>query len=202
MSSDKKIPVWLFTTINHLGSLGRWCFLAMKRVLVIGSGGSGKSTLARQLGELLDIEVKHLDQLYWRAGWQETAKDEWLEKVKQLASAESWIMDGNYSGTLEVRLKQSDTIVFLDLPRLLCLWRITKRRLLYSGRSRPDMAEGCPEQLNWEFVRWVWDYSRTSRPKVVKLLREHSETKKIVWLRSRADVRRFLAWTSMKRNQV
>ena len=164
----------------------------MKKVLVIGPGGAGKSTFARRLGDLLDIEVKHLDKLYWRAGWQEPAKDEWLERVKELATEESWIMDGNYGGTLEVRLKQSDTIIFLDMPRLLCLWRITKRRILYSGRSRPDMAEGCPEQLNWEFVRWVWHYSRTSRPKVVKLLRENAETKKIVWLRSRADVRRFL----------
>lgn len=174
----------------------------MKRLLVIGSGGSGKSTFAKQLGDLLNIEVKHLDKLYWRPGWQETAKDEWLEKVKELTSAESWIMDGNYSGTLEVRARQSDTIVFLDLPRLLCLWRITKRRLLYGGRSRPDMAEGCPEQLSWGFIRWVWSYSRESRPIVVKLLREHSETKKIVWLRSRKDVRRFLEWTTTKRNRV
>lgn len=174
----------------------------MKRVLVIGSGGSGKSTLAQRLGQLLDIEVKHLDKLYWRAGWQEPAKSEWLEKVKELAAAESWIMDGNYGATLDVRIKQSDTIIFLDMPRLLCLWRITKRRLLYRGRSRPDMAEGCPEQLNWEFVRWVWNYPRRSKPQVVKLLREHSETKKIAWLRSRADVRRFLEWTTMNRKQV
>ena len=173
----------------------------MKRVLVIGSGGSGKSTLSRQLGELLNIEVTHLDSLYWRAGWEETAKDEWIETVKELAAGESWIMDGNYSGTLEVRIKQSDTIVFLDMPRLLCLWRITKRRLVYHGRSRPDMAEDCPEQLNWEFIRWVWDYPRRTRPKILQMLREHSETKKIAWLRSKADVRRFLEWTTM-RNQV
>ena len=164
----------------------------MKRVLVIGPGGAGKSTFARQLGELLNLEVKHLDKLYWRAGWQEPAKAEWVAKVKQLATEESWIMDGNFGGTLEVRVEQSDTIIFLDMPRLLCLWRITKRRLLYGGRSRPDMAEGCPERLNWEFMRWVWDYSHTSRPRVVKLLHENSETKQIVWLRSRAEVRGFL----------
>ena len=165
----------------------------MKRVLVIGAGGSGKSTFARQLGDLLDIEVKHLDKLFWRAGWQETPKDEWLRTVKELTSKECWILDGNYGGTLEVRMQQCDTIIFLDMSRFLCLWRIAKRRLLYREGSRPDMAEGCPEQLNWEFVRWVWSYSRRSRPKIVKLLREHSETKQIVWLRSRADVKKFLA---------
>lgn len=164
----------------------------MKRILVIGSGGAGKSTFARQLGDLLNIEVKHLDKLYWRAGWQEPAKDEWLSTVNELTSEESWIMDGNFGGTLEVRMQHCDTIVFLDLPRLLCLWRITKRRLLNHKRSRPDMAEGCPEKLDWSFVRWVWSYSHRSRPKIVKLLREHSGTKQIVWLRSRSDVRRFL----------
>lgn len=164
----------------------------MKRVLVIGSGGSGKSTFAKRLGELLDIEVKHLDSFYWRRGWQEPPKEEWLEQVKELASEESWIMDGNFGGTLELRIQHCDTIVFLDLPRVLCLWRILKRRLVYRGRSRPDMAEGCQEKLDLEFVRWVWNYSRRSRPKVLKLLQEHSGTRQIVWLRSRADVRRFL----------
>ena len=164
----------------------------MKRVLVIGSGGSGKSTFAKSLGELLGIEVKHLDSFYWRPGWQETPKDEWLDKVRELASADSWIIDGNFGGTLETRIQHCDTIVFLDLPRLVCLWRIAKRRLLYRGRSRPDMGEGCPEKLDWEFVNWVWGYSRRSRPKVVKLLAEHGATKRIVWLRSRAEVRRFL----------
>jgi adenylate kinase family enzyme len=146
----------------------------MKRVLVIGSGGSGKSTFARRLGELLNIQVKHLDSFYWRPGWQETPKEEWLAKVKEL------------------RIQHCDTIVFLDLPRLLCVWRIAKRRLLYRGRSRPDMGAGCPEKLDWEFVSWVWGYSRRSRPKIVKLLQEHSGTKQIVWLRSRAGVKKFL----------
>ena len=168
----------------------------MKKVLVIGSGGSGKSTFARRLGELLKIEVKHLDSFYWRPGWQETPKDEWLNKVQELASEDSWIMDGNFGGTLEFRIQHCDTIVFLDLPRLLCLWRIAKRRLIYRGRSRPDITEGCPEKLDWEFVDWVWRYSRRSRPKVVKLLQEHSGTKQIVWLRSRAEVRRFLVGQS------
>jgi adenylate kinase family enzyme len=171
----------------------------MKRVLVIGSGGAGKSTLALQLGELLDIEVKHLDRLYWQPGWIELSKDEWLDKVRELADEDSWVMDGNYSGTLAVRMQRCDTIVFLDLPRWVCLWRILKRRLVYHNRSRPDVAEGCPEKLDWEFVLWVWNYSRTSRPKVMKLLREHAETKQVVWLRSRSEVRRFLQWINTNR---
>jgi adenylate kinase family enzyme len=165
----------------------------MKRVLVIGPGGAGKSTFATRLGERLNLDVKHLDKFHWQPGWQAPAKDDWLETVKQLTSEESWIIDGNYGGTLETRIQRCDTIIFLDLPRLICLWRVVKRRILNRHRPRPDMAEGCNEKLDWEFITWIWNYSRRSRPKVVKLLREHSETKQIVWLRSTAEVKAFLS---------
>ena len=85
-----------------------------------------------------------------------------------------------------------DTIIFLDMPRLVCLWRVTKRRLTYRNRSRPDMAEGCNEKLDLEFVDWVWNYSSRSRPRVLKLLEEKKTSKKIVWLRSNAEVEQFL----------
>ena len=164
----------------------------MKRVLVIGPGGAGKSTFAQRLGQLLNIEVKHLDRFFWKSGWTEPSKEDWFKTVTELASGDSWIMDGNFGGTLELRLKHCDTIIFLDMPRLLCLWRITKRRFLYHNRSRPDMAEGCSEKLDRSFISWVWNYSRRSRPKVVKLLDEYSGSKQVVWLRSNAEVESFL----------
>lgn len=165
----------------------------MRRVLVIGSGGSGKSTFATRLGELLHLEVHHLDKFFWRPGWVETPRDEWAKTVTELIDRDSWIMDGNYSGTLDLRIQKCDTIVFLDLSRWLCLWRIMWRVLQYRKERRPDMAAGCPEKLDPEFVRWVWNYPRESKPKVMKLLAEHSESKQIVWLRSRAEVKNFLA---------
>lgn len=165
----------------------------MRRVLVIGSGGSGKSTVAARLGELLELEVNHLDKFYWRSGWIEPARDEWIKTVTELIEKDSWVIDGNYSHTLELRLRKCDTIVFLDLPRVLCLWRIMKRYFLYRDGTRPDMAEGCREKFNFEFVSWVWNYPRRSRPKVIKLLREHADGKQIFWLRSRNEVKKFLA---------
>lgn len=82
----------------------------MKRVLVIGPGGSGKSTLSTALGEILGIEVIHLDRFYWSAGWIEMPKDKWATTVDELLSRDAWIMDGNYSGTLAKRISASDTI--------------------------------------------------------------------------------------------
>ena len=138
--------------------------MGMKKILVIGSGGSGKSTFATRLGALLDLEVRHLDQLFWQPGWLKPAPEDWLQKVDELTDRDSWILDGNYSGTLDLRLRKCDTVVFLDLSRWLCLWRIVTRALRYRNRSRPDMAEGCLEKLDLEFVLWVWNYSRQTKP--------------------------------------
>ena len=165
----------------------------MQRVLVIGSGGSGKSTIAARLGELLNLEVNHLDKFYWRAGWVEPAPEEWIKMFTELIDKDSWVIDGNYSGTLDLRIEKSDTIVFMDMPRVLCLWRIIRRFLIYRNGTRPDMAEGCRESLNFEFVSWVWNYPRRSRPKVIRLLAEHADGKEIVWLRSRNEVQKFLS---------
>ncbi|HKS26659.1 MAG TPA: DNA topology modulation protein [Pyrinomonadaceae bacterium] len=165
----------------------------MKKVLVIGPGGAGKSTFARRLGELLGIEVLHLDKFYWHPGWVETPKPEWLKQVEEMVKGDAWIMDGNYSGTLDVRLEACDTVVFMDMPRTLCLRRVIKRALMYRKTSRPDVAEGCQEKLNLEFLLWIWNYPRRSRPKIVRMLEARQGEKRIVWLRSPAEVESFLA---------
>jgi len=166
---------------------------AMRKVLVIGSGGAGKSVFASRLGALLKIEVLHLDRFYWRSGWSEPPKDQWQKTVDELLRRDAWIMDGNYSGTLARRVDACDTVIFLDLPRVLCIWRVLKRALIYRNDIRPDMAEGCPEKFNLEFIGWVWNYSTRSRPKIVEVLRSNSERKNIVWLRSPSEVESFLA---------
>jgi adenylate kinase family enzyme len=165
----------------------------MRKVLVIGSGGAGKSIFADRLGELLNIEVLHLDKFYWRPGWIESPKDEWLRTVDELLKRDSWIMDGNYSGSLTLRLGACDTVIFLDLARSVCLWRILKRRIMYWKGGRPDMTEGCSEKFSLEFIFWIWNYSSRTRPKVAKMLKANSQEKQIVWLRSRSEVERFLA---------
>ncbi len=73
-------------------------------------------------------------------------------------------MDGNYGGTLARRLAACDTVVFLDMPRLLCLLRVVRCFLRYRGRSRPGMAAGCHEQLTWSFLCWIWQYPRRRWP--------------------------------------
>src|SRR5215471_18083968 len=156
----------------------------MKKILVIGPGGAGKSTFAIKLGELLGLEVIHLDALYWKPGWVEPLKREWAATIDRLLKRDAWILDGNYSGTLEARLSACDAVMFLDLPRLTCLWRVLRRALRYRKATRPDMAHGCYEHLDLDFLIWIWNYRRRTRPLVLRLLAADAGNRKIVRLRS------------------
>jgi adenylate kinase family enzyme len=163
----------------------------MKRVIVIGSGGSGKSTFARELGERTGIQVIHLDREYWRPNWEKTPTDEWEAKVAEMLKGDSWIIDGNFGGTREMRMAAADTIIFLDLPRLVCMYRIFARTAKYYGRSRPDMTEGCYEQLDWDFIKWVWNYPKQSKIRLLREL-ERFRDKTVVMLKTKSDVVAFL----------
>ena len=164
----------------------------MKRILVIGSGGSGKSTFSVRLGRLLDLPVIHLDTLYWSPGWVEPDKSEWAKTVRQIIKQDSWILDGNYSGTLAERIEACDTVIFLDVPRLICIWRVLKRAISHRGRTRPDMSAGCPERLSLAFLLWIWAYPNRSRRKVLELLVQARATKNVVHLRTQKDVDLFM----------
>jgi adenylate kinase family enzyme len=163
----------------------------MKRILVIGSGGAGKSTLSRELGEILGIPVVHLDSVYWRPGWEETPKDEWGSKVEELIREDSWIMDGNFGGTREMRMRAADTIIFLDLPRLVCTSGVLKRWAKYYGKTRPDMAQGCNEHFSLELLQWVWNYPARSRVGLMNELAKAPE-KNIIILKSRGAMKEFV----------
>ena len=164
----------------------------VQRVLVIGSSGSGKSTLSRRLGPLLNLPVIHLDSLYWGPGWIEPDKALWAQIVRQTIAQNAWILDGNYSGTLAERIEACDSVVFLDAPRIVCLWRVLRRIASYFGKTRPDMPDGCPERFDAAFLSWVWNYPTRTRGKVLELLEKCRGTKRVIRLRTRRDVERFI----------
>ncbi len=173
---------------------------AMKKLLVVGSGGAGKSTFSKRLGEKTGIEVVHLDMLYWRAGWIEPPKDEWRQTVENLLAKDEWIMDGNFGGTMEMRLAACDTAIFLDLPRTVCLYRILKRWLTYRNANRPDMTSGCNEKIDWKFLGWIWGYPKNKKPTVEATLKRFENDKTIIRLRSKREVEDFLAKTAAPEN--
>ena len=163
----------------------------MKRVVVIGSGGSGKSTFSRALGEIAGLPVIHLDTLFWGPNWTSTPKSEWVEVVRRELERDEWIIDGNFGSTREMRMRAADTIIMLDLPRRVCIYRIVKRMIKYRNKKRPDMAEGCFERFDLEFITWVWNYRKDSRKRAFRELETQTD-KNIIILKSRREVADFL----------
>ena len=155
----------------------------MKRVIVIGCPGSGKSTFARRLHSLTGLPVYHMDMLYWRADKTYISKEELRGKLTEILAEESWIIDGNYSSTMEMRLSACDTVFFLDYPTELCLKSVEERK----GFPRPDMPwveeKGSADP---EFEAFIRNYNTESRPSVMALLSEYSH-KSIIIFKTRTD---------------
>jgi adenylate kinase family enzyme len=163
-----------------------------RRIMVVGSGGSGKSTFARRLAACTGLPLIHLDRHFWNAGWVPTPTAEWLERVRELSRGETWIIDGNYGGSLSIRLERCDAVVFFDLSRVVCVLGVVRRWVTYRFTERPDIPEGCAERLDLTFLRWVWNYRKESRVRLVNGLELADPRIEIVRITRRRQVRRLL----------
>jgi adenylate kinase family enzyme len=163
----------------------------MQRILLIGCSGGGKSTLARALGATLGIPVIHLDVLFWKPGWVESSYEEFRPRVE--AAAERWIIDGNFSRTFDIRMPRADTIVWIDQPRWLCLWRAFRRSLTQFGRVRADLAPGCPEQFDPKFYAYIWNFKRQNNAEIEKAAATVGRQAHMIRLRSDAEIAAFIS---------
>lgn len=119
-------------------------------------------------------------------------KDEQRQIQQELVQKESWIIDGNYGGTMDIRLQAADTIIFLDFPRRICMYRIMKRILTYRNRTRPDMGAGCPEKFDVQFLKWIWRFPKDKRPGILQKLEGISGEKHVVILKHPKKTKKFL----------
>ncbi len=163
----------------------------MERILIIGCPGSGKTRLALALGEKLDLPVVHLDRLWWTGGWKNVSQEEFDSRLAMALHMDSWIIDGNYSRTMEARLEKCDTIVYLDYSRWECLLGMCQRVLGNYGKVRPDMAKGCPERFDWELVKFIWNFNKNNRVLTYTWIGRTRHAKAVV-LKNRKEAKRFL----------
>jgi adenylate kinase family enzyme len=162
----------------------------VRTIAVVGCAGAGKTTFARDLGARLDLPVTHLDRLFWQPGWVETGDDEWRRIQRELVTADAWVLDGNYIKTASLRFPFADTVVFLDFPRWRCLTRVLRRTI--TSMRRDTQAPGCPDKVDWEFLRWIWNFRADTRPRVLTAMAEHGKNAEHVILRTPREVRAFL----------
>jgi hypothetical protein len=153
-------------------------------VIILGRGGAGKSTLARSLGEMTGLPVVELDKHFWQSGLQPTPPGEWVRLQEELAAPERWILDGDLGpyDALWVRLRRADTVIILDFPLPLCVWRAFRR-----GSENAD------------FWLWLLTWRWASRPKLMQEIAMHAGHARVHVLRTPAAVSGFLDQT--KRSQ-
>jgi adenylate kinase family enzyme len=175
----------------------------MKRVVIVGCPGAGKSTFAKKLHERTGLPLVHLDFYHHqRQHNYYTDKPAWISRVKTLMRPEQWIIDGNYMSTIPERFRAADTIIFLDLPRWLCVYRVAKRRFHYRNKRRDDMPSDWTEKANIAFLKYVWHFNRHDKPKLVSEINKHvaidknndkNHAKDVLIFHNSQDAERYLA---------
>lgn len=158
----------------------------MKKIIIIGCPGSGKSTLALALHQKTGLPLCHLDMLYWNADKTTVEQDVFRARLAAVLAQEAWIIDGNFSSTMEWRLAECDTVIFLDYPVEVCLSGVRERR----GKPRTDMPWIETEE-DAEFTRYIQNFRAEQRPAVMSLLEKYAE-KTVIILKDRAEADAFL----------
>jgi adenylate kinase family enzyme len=161
-----------------------------QRIVIIGCGGSGKTHLANQLAALHGLPLTHLDAVYYDADWNPLPAEEFQAVQQRLVTGPRWLIEGNYAGTLPIRLAAAGTVIFLDLPAITCITGVLQRRWRYRGGQHRD---GVYDRITWGFLRYIWGYRAQMRPRVRELIAEHGDHVELVTLTSRRQATRYLA---------
>lgn len=160
----------------------------MEKVVIIGCPGSGKSTFGRKLKSIIGLPLYHLDMMFWNEDRTTVSKEAFIRQLQDVMSNSKWIIDGNYSSTMEMRIKECDTVFFLDYPTEVCIGGIESRK----GQPRSDMPWIENEDTDEAFIDFVNTYNSESRPKVINLLEKYS-TKNIIIFKTRTESEEYLS---------
>jgi adenylate kinase family enzyme len=164
----------------------------MQRVLVVGCSGAGKSTFSRRLAEVTGLPRIELDREFWQPGWRTTPREIWLPKVEAFCAESRWILDGNFNSSLHIRVPRADSVLWLDYPRHVCIRRVLARWLRNYRRVRPGFAAGCPEKVDWPFLRYVWNFNEDHGRRLAAMIEERGRHLCVHRFKSDREADRFL----------
>ena len=167
----------------------------MKKVLILGCAGSGKSTFARKLKNIVNIPIYHLDMIWHKPDKTNVTFEEFDNKLKEILKKDEWIIDGNYQRTLEIRLKECDSVFLLDYPFEVCFEGAASR----IGKKRDDLPF-IEEEMDEEFRNHIINFSKNKLPNLYRLLDKYSKEKNIIIFKSRKEASEYLENLEMSLN--
>lgn len=159
----------------------------MLKIIIIGSPGSGKSTFARKLRDITNLPLYYLDMLWHKKDRTNISREEFDEKLEKILKKDKWIIDGNYQRTIEMRLKECDTVFLMDYPLEVCLSGAEER----VGKKREDLP-WIEEKIDEEFKQIIVDFSKNKLPQIYKLLEKYQQNKNIVIFKSREEADNYI----------
>jgi adenylate kinase family enzyme len=163
------------------------------RILVIGCSGGGKSTLSQAIAARFHLAYISIDRdIRWLPGWNQRSKEEQRQRIVERIAPDRWIMDGTSTSSFDIRVPRSDIVIWMRMPRLLCIWGAVTRWLKFIGRTRPEMAPGCIEKVDWEFLEFIWTFETRYTPHIVAGMAAYGPLKPVIELKSRRQMRRLL----------
>ena len=165
----------------------------MKKIMIIGCPGSGKTTFALALEEAVGIKLFHLDSIWHKADKTHISREEFDERLGEILSLDSYIIDGNYSRTIERRVEACDTVILFDLPREVCLEGAVARL----GKKRPDMPWFENELDPW-LKNEIETFGEKNLPNIYSLLEKYKDGRNIIVFKSREDANSFIESVTRK----
>lgn len=159
----------------------------MKKVIVIGCPGSGKTTFAEKLQKKTGLPLFYLDAIWHRPDRTHISREEYDARLAEILALDSWIIDGNYSRTIECRLSACDTVFLFDLPVEICLEGAISR----IGKERYEMP-WTDTELDPKFKEEIEQFPGKNLPAIYELLEKYKENKTLVIFKSREAADAFL----------
>ncbi len=165
----------------------------MRRVVIVGCSGSGKSHLSTALARRLGLRVIHADKVFWKPGWTDPDNEAYRYEIERLTLDDGWIFDGIPGRVADIVLPRADTVIWLDQPTMLCAIRAYGRMFRYFGRTRPDMAEGCPERFSLRPWQYASSFNTVMRPRIEGWLYAYAPKTPVIRLKGDRQVAMFLS---------
>jgi len=167
-----------------------------RKIAIIGCAGSGKTTLAFKLQEKTGLPLYHLDQYYWLPNWGRVGPEKFELAHNALCDKDSWIIEGSYVRFFAYRAAKADLIIFMDVPRYLCMWYVLERSFVHWREVIPGNPAGCEQRILspkfFGFLKWVFTFNKRYRGMILDILEDAKRTKPVYVFTSLKNIDSFI----------